>query len=176
MADYYSQCVVSPTLPLGEITAAEQLILRTIFDSEIDNGELYLFAEVGHHDTIDLDLPDMQAALAETTIPSAATRLLIKAVADLACGEETATLDLQDEWIEIFQDIIGRSAQITFITIETSFTCSKMRPDGFGGSAQVITQANVDTMSTSQFIDETLATRFPPLTKPALTEVLEANT
>ena len=159
MADYYSQCVVSPKLPLADLTAAEQLILRNIFDSEVDGDELYLFAEIGRNTMIDLELPDMLAALAATGVASAATRLLSKAVAELPEGEGSAEIELDDEWIEILQEIVRRSNALTFVAIETGFNCSKMRSDGFGGAAIVITADTVDTMSTSQFIDETLAAR-----------------
>lgn len=159
MADYYSQCVVSPMLPLADVTAAEQLILRNIFDSEVDGDELYLFAEIGRNTMIDLELPDMLAALAGTGVASAATRVLSKAVAELPEGEAAAEIELDDEWIEILQEIVRRPNALTFFAIETGFNCSKMRSDGFGGAAIVITADTVDTMSTSQFIDETLATR-----------------
>jgi hypothetical protein len=159
MADYYSQCVVSPMLPLADLMAAEQLLLRNIFGSEVDGDELYLFAEIGRNTMIDLELPDMLAALAATGVASAATRLLSKAVAELPEGEAAAEIELDDEWIEILQEIVRRSNALTFVTIETGFNCSKMRPDGFGGAAMVITADTVDTMSTSQFIDETLSAR-----------------
>lgn len=48
---------------------------------------------------------------------------------------------------------------LSFVAIETGFNCSKMRPDGFGGAAIVITAETIDAMSTSQFIDETLTAR-----------------
>ncbi len=42
-------------------------------------------------------------------------------------------------WEPIFQDIVRRSSTLTQITAMTAFTCSKMRPDGFGGMAILIT-------------------------------------
>lgn len=159
MADYYSQCVVSPMLPLAELTEAEQLVLRNIFDSQLDGEDLYLFTEIGRNSLIELALPDMRAALASAEIVSLATRLLSKAVADLPDGEDTAEIELDDEWLEIFQEIVQRSDTLTFVAIETGFNCSKVRPDGFGGAAIVITAEAIDTISTSQFIDETLAAR-----------------
>lgn len=159
MADYYSQCVVSPLLPLADVTAAEQLILRNIFDSEVDGDELYLFAEIARNSMITLELPDMLAALVETGVASPATRLLSKAVAELPESEAAAEIEIDDGWIEIFQEIVRRSKTLTFVAIETGFNCSKMRSDGFGGAAIVITAETIDLMSTSQFIDETLAAR-----------------
>ena len=168
MADYYSQCVVSPMLPLADVTAAEQLVLRNMFDSELEGDELYLFAEIGRNSMIGLEIPDILVALSSTGVASVATRLLSKAVADLADGEITAEIDLDDHWLEILQEIVGRSDTLSFVAIETGFNCSKMRPDGFGGAAIVITAETIDAMSTNQFIDETLAARLGDLTHPVL--------
>lgn len=159
MADYYSQCVVSPQLPLRDITASEQLVLRNIFDSALLGEELYLFAEIGRHTSIALELPDMLEALSATAFESAATMLLTKGIDDIPAGAAIAEIEIDDEWIDILQEILRRSSALAFITIETSFNCSKMRSDGFGGGAVVITADAVDTMSTRQFIDETRALR-----------------
>ncbi len=159
MADYYSQCVVSPMLPLSDLTDAERLILCAIFESETDADELYLFAEVGRNSMIDLELPDVQAALAATAVGSAAADLLARAVAGLSEDDTVVEIDLDDHWIGILQEIVRRSPTLTFVAVETGFNCSKMRPDGFGGAALVITADTVDAMSTSQFIDETLSLR-----------------
>lgn len=166
MADYYSQCVVSPMLPLGDLTAAERLILCNVFESETENDELFLFAEIGRNSIIDLGLPDIVAALATSTESSAAADLLVGALAGLPDGDTVAEIDLDDRWIDILQEIVRRSATLTFIAIETGFNCSKMRPDGFGGSALVITADTIDAMSTSQFIDETLARRLGAAAEP----------
>lgn len=159
MADYYSQCVVSPMLRCRDLTAAELLLLCSIFESEIDKDELYLFAEVGRNSMIDLDVPDIAAALATSGTGSAAVDLLRKALADLSDEDTVAEIELDDEWITILQEVVRRSDALTFIAVETGFNCSKMRADGFGGAALVITADAVDAMSTSQFIDETLALR-----------------
>lgn len=167
MADYYSQCVVSPMLSLSDLTAAERLILCNMFESETDADELYLFAEVGRNSMIDLELPDIQVALATSAEGSAAADLLAGAIAGLAEDDTVAEIDMDDHWIGILQEIVRRSPTLTFIAIETAFTCSKMRPDGFGGSALLITADAVDAMSTSQFIDETLSRRVGTATEPS---------
>lgn len=168
MADYYSQCVVSPMLPLADVTAAEQLVLRNMFNSELEGDELYLFAGMGRNSMIGLEVPDILTALSSTGVASIATRLLSKAVADLADGEISAEIDVDDHWLEILQEIVGRSDTLSFVVIETGFNCSKMRPDGFGGAAIVITAEIIDAMSTSQFVDETLAARLGGATYPVL--------
>lgn len=167
MADYYSQCVVSPMLSLSELTAAERLILCNMFEFETDADELYLFAEVGRNSMIDLALPDVRAALATTAGGTAAADLLAGAITGLSEDDTVAEIDLDDHWIGILQEIVRRSPTLTFVAIETGFSCSKMRPDGFGGAALVITADTVDAMSTSQFIDETLTLRLGAATHPS---------
>jgi hypothetical protein len=171
MADYYSQCVVSPTLPLTDLTAAERLVLCAIFDSEVDEQDLYLFAEISRSSSITLELPDALVALSATAAASAATRLLSKGVADTPEGEDLVEIDVEDAWTEIFQEIVRRSDTLSFVAIETGLTCSRMRSDGFGGAAVVVTADTCDTMSTSQFIDETLAARFAAV--PEATPVMD---
>lgn len=167
MADYYSQCDVSPMLPLSDLTAAERLILCNVFESETDADELYLFAEVGRNSMLDLERSDIVAALATTAQGSVAADLLAGAIAGLAEDDTAAEIDLDDHWVGILQEIVRRSPTLTFVAIETAFTCSKMRPDGFGGSALVITADAVDAMSTSQFIDEALGRRVGAGTDPS---------
>jgi hypothetical protein len=52
-------------------------------------------------------------------------------------------------WESIFQDIVRRSARLRYVTAISAFTCSKMRPDGFGGMAVLITPSAVVGKSTS---------------------------
>ena len=42
-------------------------------------------------------------------------------------------------WKFIFQEIVRRSPTLRYVTAITSFDCSKMYPDGFGGMAVLIT-------------------------------------
>ncbi len=56
----------------------------------------------------------------------------------------------------ILQDIVARSA-LDYIEVETAWSCSKMRPDGFGGSATLITPDDIQTVSTSAWLDEAIA-------------------
>ena len=57
----------------------------------------------------------------------------------------------------IFQDIVRRSSDLDHIQIVAAWTCTRMRPDGFGGMATVITADAVESMSTASFIEEVLA-------------------
>jgi hypothetical protein len=60
-------------------------------------------------------------------------------------------------WEAIFQDIVRRSASLRYVTATSAFTCSKMRPDGFGGMAVLITATAIMGKSTSAIIEDFLA-------------------
>lgn len=49
-----------------------------------------------------------------------------------------------------------RSKTLRYVTAVSAFTCSKMRPDGFGGMAVLITAEAVTGKSTSDIIEDFL--------------------
>ncbi len=51
-------------------------------------------------------------------------------------------------------DIVRRSATIEEIVVTTAFTCTKMRPDGFGGSVMLITEDAIRYRSTTDMLEE----------------------
>jgi hypothetical protein len=54
----------------------------------------------------------------------------------------------------MLQDIVRRSATISEIVVTTAFTCTKMRPDGFGGSVMLITADVIRYRSTTDILEE----------------------
>lgn len=75
-------------------------------------------------------------------------------------GDETQwpddiDIDMSDaSWEFLFQDVVKRSATIEEIVVTTSFTCSKMRPDGFGGSILLITAEAIKGKSTTDMLED----------------------
>ena len=66
-------------------------------------------------------------------------------------GEEYEESDL----IELFQRIIKRSkGKLPYIWLHGAGTCSKMRPDEFGGWAIFITESGYEAMNTWEWIRE----------------------
>jgi hypothetical protein len=60
-------------------------------------------------------------------------------------------------WECIFQDIVRRSATLKYVTAVSSFTCTKMRADGFGGMAVLITADAIRGKSTNDILEDFLA-------------------
>jgi hypothetical protein len=50
---------------------------------------------------------------------------------------------------------------LTYVWVVTSYQCSKLRPDGFGGAASVITADQFRFKSTDDLIDEFLTELLP---------------
>ncbi len=60
----------------------------------------------------------------------------------------------------ILQDILKRSQMLTHISITAAFTCTKMRPDGFGGMVTLITTEEILSTSTNEILEKWLRDEF----------------
>jgi hypothetical protein len=152
MADYYSPTVVHPDIPLSDMTPLERLLLAQIFESEPDGDALYFFEAQSINEMLWLDVGEVREALAQSEgITSEAATIVTEALAGL--GEDAVDLELDlsmNSYPFLFQDIIRRSATLEHVTVTSAFTCSKMRPDGFGGMVTVIIADQVLSSSTSE--------------------------
>lgn len=160
MADYYTPTVVQPTIRYVDMTPLEQLLLTQIFESEPDNDGLYFFAEIMPADQFELPIETLRGALvASNGVASQATTFVNNRLRDAGEGYADIELDLSvTSWEFIFQDIVKRSATLDHVTVVSAFTCTRMRPDGFGGMAIVITADAIRGKSTGDilcdFLDE----------------------
>lgn len=156
MADYYGQCVVTPFIPATDINPAERLLLNSIFSHEISDDEVYFFADPWREMNFVLQLDEVHAAISASPANCVASRFLTEWVAQNSDQQDVLEVDMDDHWMDVLQDIVRRSPSLTHIAIETAYTCSRMLFDGFGGQAILITAQAIDSMSTSQFIDDAL--------------------
>jgi hypothetical protein len=164
MTDYFSPTVIQPAIPLADITPLERLLLSHVFNAERDGDRLYFYAHEGPADMIWLDRAPLEAALAQSTITadSTAVSLVTTQLARVPADNVEIELDFSDRsWEAIFQDIIRRSPTLKYVTAVSAFTCSKMRPDGFGGMAVLITADNVMGKSTSDIVEDFLNEAVP---------------
>lgn len=128
MANYYTQAVFQPEIP-------------TQFISESDKE---LFDAFGL--TMEIIQPRNACYLYATEWTGWATNPDKSDDAD----EELAFTSLY----QCLQDIIKRSNdELPWIYKEAAWTCSKMRPDGFGGEAVFITADSIEYVSTSGWLE-----------------------
>jgi hypothetical protein len=162
MADYFTPTVIQPAIALADITPLERLLLSHVFNAECQGERLYFYADEGPADRIWLDRARLEAALAQPPIDSAAAAFVIEQLARVPADDVEIELEVSTlSWQSIFQDIVRRSATLRYVTAVSAFTCSKMRPDGFGGMAVLITADRVMGKSTSDIVADFLNTAVP---------------
>ncbi|PKP92947.1 MAG: hypothetical protein CVT77_07250 [Alphaproteobacteria bacterium HGW-Alphaproteobacteria-16] len=155
MADYYTPTVVEPMIPLAAMLPIERLFLAQVFDEDLDGEAAYYCSEDGANDLISMPASDVRAALdAATPETSRLAQKLIDEQPDAILGEDDIDLDMcGDLWADVLQDIVRRSPDLDHLTVTMAFTCSKMRPDGFGGLAMLITAQAIRSESTHTLFD-----------------------
>ena len=158
MADYLSPTVIQQSIPVADMTPLERLVLSNIFDAEPDGDAVYFCSSDGPNDTIWLPIEELQAAIdASVGLDSTAFAYVVERLAgDGADGTEIEIDFSGTSWEFIFQDIVRRSPTLAHVTAVTSFTCSKMRPDGFGGMAVLITADAIAGKSTEDIMCDLL--------------------
>jgi hypothetical protein len=155
MADYYTPTVIDPMIPIAAMLPIERLFLSQVFDEELDGESAYYCSDDGARDLISLPAAEVRAALdAARSETSRFAQKLIDEQPDAISGEDDIDLDMcGDLWPDVLQDIIRRSPDLDHLTVTMAFTCSKMRPDGFGGLAMLITGETIRSESTHTLFD-----------------------
>jgi hypothetical protein len=152
MADYWTQTVVEQSIPNVTMTSLDNFLLTHIFESEPYEDCVYFFAEESPNEIIFLEghEPEHLIEAIEKT----------KDIDPELCADVKRAMQTDGDTVEVdcaifgnyhrvFQGIIRRSGgKLPYVTTQGAFTCSKMRPDGFGGMADVITADTVESVST----------------------------
>jgi len=128
MAEDYTQCVMSPFIPASILNDEDHEILDAFgFHSEPVNGAVFFFAE-----------------------EYSGTGYIHKPEGDL--------IELDEEVLETrLQEIIQRSGGLVpWIGLEYAYTCSKMRPGGFGGAACFVTAKGAEYLSTCGWLRDNI--------------------
>ena len=162
MADYYTPTVLQQSIPDADMTPLERLLLTHIFDTERDGDGWYFFSEQGPADMLYVERAALEAALAasQSTGESVANTFVKEHLPEPQCGDPLPShldLDLSTtSWEFIMQDIVKRSSTLAYVSVVSFFTCSKMRPDGFGGAVVVISDDEILGKSTNDLLEEFL--------------------
>ncbi|AUD00107.1 hypothetical protein CWS35_37400 (plasmid) [Bradyrhizobium sp. SK17] len=154
MTSYYVPTVVQTTIPDADMTPLERLVLSHIFSPEPDGDGLYFFAEESPAECLELDVAELRNAhRASADVESVLIAIVADRLAEVEAGETHVELDLTViSWATIFQDIVRRSPTLDEIAVFSAFTCSRMRSDGFGGMATLITANAILSGSTDEML------------------------
>lgn len=160
MADYFTPTVIQQTIPEADMTPLERLLLSHVFEAERDGDGWYFFSEQGPSDIIWVARVALDDALAASVAADETTAN--RFVKDhlphpQSEGPLPSTIDLdftEISWEAILQDIVRRSSTLKYVSAVSSFTCSRMRADGFGGAVVVITADVILGKSTTDLLEE----------------------
>jgi hypothetical protein len=141
------------------MTPLERLVLSRIFESEEDGNRLYFLAGECASEVVVATRAESEEALSSRPDPnSTAHRCVTEQLAEAQADTTEIELDFAGtSWEPFFQDIVRRSRTLRHVTVVSAFTCSKMRPDGFGGMATIITRDAVLGKSTNDIIEDFFA-------------------
>ena len=158
MADYHTPTVVQQTIPNADMTPLERLLLTNIFDADESGDEHYFYAEESPQTMLALGRDELDAAIAASQKhPSSVLPSMQEQLSRCEPDQSTIYLDLSGvSWETILQDVVRRSNTLKFISVISSFTCSKMRSDAFGGMVVLITATNIRGKSTEDILEELL--------------------
>lgn len=150
MADYYMPTVVDPLIPLAAMLQIERLFLAQVFNEEVVDEAAHYFSEDGACEQVFLDAEAVRSAVdAGSAEGSSLMRKLFDEYgAAILAGDAIELDDGGDLSAEVLQDIVRRSPDLDHLTVTMAFTCSKMRSDGFGGLAMLITAETIRSEST----------------------------
>jgi hypothetical protein len=159
MADYYTPTVIQQTIPTTDITPLERLILGEMFSAEPDGDGIYFYSECGAADAITVSRSGLKIALeASSAFESCLQEIVTDALSTSSENAPLLDLDLSAISFEfIFQDVVKRSKTLRYVTAISSFMCTKMRPDAFGGIAVLITADNICGKTTGDILEDFLA-------------------
>ncbi len=137
MADYFSQTVIQQPIPVADMTPLEHLVLEQMFQSDDSGDTVYFYHEDGPRNMIWLDRDHLAAALKASPQEGALGELVAASFLKASPNNCEIMIDLSAISSEcILQDIVSRSGTLRYLTIVTSYTCSKMRADAFGGEIE----------------------------------------
>ena len=103
-----------------------------------------------------LSIEAIRAALvASDGVASEAATFVLDHLKDDSEDATEVEFDLSvTSWEFIFQGVMQRSATLDHVTVVSAFTCTRMRPDGFGGMAILITADAIRGKSTGDILCE----------------------
>ena len=149
MADYYTTAVIN-AVPNDIVLKAEEheLLEQTGFDVQNQEGRgFYGYSSDGPRETCMDELAELEL---DADVTSLARRILARNYPGTEDNFETIDFDHND----VLQQILIDREHTGFIQVESSFSCSKGRADGFGGSGVHVTATTLEYVTTSLWLAE----------------------
>jgi hypothetical protein len=161
MSDYATPTVVIPLIPEACMTPVERFILTSIFQHEriVEKQSLYIYAQTGIDDEVFVSRAACEAVLDQAE--PGTDRLAMLLAHDLRRPSQrhdpkplVSFINALDP-LRVLQGIVRRHAdRLPWIIIQQAFTCTRMRPDGFGGMGTVIHVGGIEHICTTSWASQ----------------------
>lgn len=160
MDDLETTIVITPAIPLGDMTPIERLVLSHVFDAgETDEG-LLLYSDRGAASR--LRIPGDELTNAYFTSRHVPHTDIIRVIARswrCWCEEdepgEMVDVDMTDtSWEFILQDIVARSTTLSEIRVLEWYRHPSQSPESFGANIMLITANEVAGRSSDDFFED----------------------
>ncbi len=163
MANYHTPTVIAPEIPVSDVTPLERLILALALEEGEGADGFSFYSWEGASDIVSTDPGDLRSVWEASQERDSRINAVVEA---LLAQYEAVDPDDRDSYIdvrldegpvgivEILQDIVRRSPTLREIVLHISFTCTKLRADGFGGSVTRITADAMQHHSTDDMLEQ----------------------
>lgn len=161
MSDYTTPTVVIPLIPEACMTPVERFILTSVFEHAriLEKQALYLFAETGIDEEVFVSRAACESAF--DAVENGTDRLAMLLAHDLRRPSQRHDPKPLVSFINdldpsrVLQGIVRRHPErLPWVIIQQAFTCTRMRPDGFGGMGTVIHAGGIEHNCTTSWASQ----------------------
>lgn len=156
MPNYFTDALVSPSIPLADMTALERLYLSQAFEETLDPSDgtvAYNGPESGVRCIGMVARSKLVVALDQSRAQGCALVPIFEDVLAQAPDGETIEFwldNLSARYEDVLQAIVRRSPTVKRIIVYHAFTCDRPDPEGFGGAVDLIEPDRIDGWSTDR--------------------------
>jgi hypothetical protein len=160
MDDLETTVVITPAIPLDDMTLLERLVLSHIFDAgETDDG-LLLYSDRGAASHLRIPADELtNAYMMSRPVLHSDINGIIARVWKSWCEEDepgkTVHVDLTDtSWEFILKDIVARSTALTEIRVLEWYRLPSQNPDSFGANIMLVTANEIIGRGSDDLFEE----------------------
>ncbi|PZP20309.1 MAG: hypothetical protein DI607_00250 [Sphingomonas hengshuiensis] len=160
MDDLETTIVITPAIPLGDMTPLERLVLSHVFDAGETAEGLLLYSDRGAASRLRIRADELtNAYFTSRHAPNSDIIGIIAGYWRRWCEEdepgETVDVDLTDtSWEFILKDIVARSTTLSEIRVVEWYRHLSQNPDSFGANLMLIIANEVAGRNSDDFFEE----------------------
>lgn len=160
MDDLETTIVITPAIPLGDMTPLERLVLSHVFDAGETHEGLLLYSDRGAASRLRIPADELtNAYFTSRHVPHTDIVRIIARSWRCWCEEdepgETVNVDMTDtSWEFILKDIVSRSTTLSEIRVLEWYRHPSQSPESFGANVMLITADEVSGRNSDDLFED----------------------